>query len=80
MPFEIIEADKGDMNGNGKIDLADIIILLRKYLNDDATPEEIEIGDMDDNGSIGLKDIIDLLKVYLIFNVIYFITNISLCR
>ena len=65
VPFEIIEADKGDMNRNGKIDLADIIILLRKYLNDDATPEEIEIGDMDDNGSIGLKDIIDLLKVYL---------------
>ena len=65
LPFEIVEADKGDMNGNGKIDLTDIIILLRKYLNDDATPEEIKIGDMDDNGSIGLKDIIDLLKVYL---------------
>ena len=53
------------MNKNSKIDLADIIILLKKYLNDDATTEEIEMGDMDDNGSIGLKDIIELLKVYL---------------
>lgn len=56
---------KGDMNKNSKIDLADIIILLKKYLNDDATTEEIEIGDMDNNGLISLKDIIELLKLYL---------------
>ena len=55
----------GDMNKNGKIDLADIIILLKKYLNDDATDEEIELGDMDSDGNISLKDIIILLKVYL---------------
>lgn len=56
---------KGDMNKNDKIDLADIIMLLRKYLNGDATEEEVHIGDMDENGSIGLGDIIALLRLYL---------------
>ena len=53
------------MNKNGKIDLSDVITLLRKYLNDDATEEEVEIGDMDENENIGLKDIIILLRTYL---------------
>lgn len=56
---------KGDMNKNDKIDLADIIILLRTYLNDNATEEDLKIGDMDENGSIGLNDIITLLRTYL---------------
>ena len=56
---------RGDMNKNGKIDLSDVITLLRKYLNDDATEEEVEIGDMDENENIGLKDIIILLRTYL---------------
>ena len=64
--FEIVECMPGDMNKNGKIDLADIILLLKKYLNGDATDEEITIGDMDSNGSIGLNDIILLLKLYLV--------------
>ena len=55
----------GDMNENGKIDLADIIILLKRYLNGDATAREEQIGDMDQDGIIGLKDIIALLKLYL---------------
>ena len=63
--FEIVEFTPGDMNKNGKIDLADIILLLKKYLNGDATDEEVTIGDMDSDGNIGLKDIIILLKTYL---------------
>ena len=65
VPFTIGEFEKGDMNKNGKIDLADVILLLRRYLNDDATEEEIQIGDMDESGSIGLNDIIALLREYL---------------
>ena len=56
---------KGDMSGNGRVDLADIIILLRKYLNDDATSDDIQMGDMDNDGKIGLKDVILLLREYL---------------
>ena len=57
---------KGDMNQNGKVDLQDIIILLKKYLGTlTTTDEDKTIGDMDNNGSIGLKDIILLLRTYL---------------
>ena len=63
--FEIVEAAKGDMNKNGKIDLADIILLLKKYLSGDVSDDDLLVGDMDDNGSIGLRDIIMLLKEYL---------------
>ena len=57
---------KGDMNRNDKIDLQDIIILLKKYLKTlETTTEDLTIGDMDENGSIGIKDIILLLGVYL---------------
>ena len=64
-PEQTTPVMKGDMNGNGKIDLADVILLLRRYLNDDATPEEILTGDIDNSGSIGLSDIIGLLRMYL---------------
>ena len=57
---------KGDMNRNDKIDLQDIIILLKKYLKTlETTTEDLTIGDMDENGSIGIKDIILLLRAYL---------------
>ena len=62
----VTEYISGDMNQNGKIDLQDIIILLKKYLGTLTTTEEDKtIGDMDNNGSIGLKDIILLLRTYL---------------
>ena len=64
-PSVISEYEDGDMNKNGRIDLADIIILLKKYLNDDATNEVIQLGDMNKNGKIDLPDIILLLKKYL---------------
>ena len=58
---------KGDLNDNGKIDLADIIILLKKYLGiEETSVEEIRYIDMDDDGKIGLSDIIGLLKIYLL--------------
>ena len=63
---KVIDYKKGDMNKNGKIDLQDIIILLKKYLGSlTVTDEDKTIGDMDNNGSIGLKDIILLLRSYL---------------
>lgn len=61
-----VEGMKGDMNNNGKIDLPDIIMLLKSYLG--MTPisdNDKVIGDMNDDGSIGLQDIIILLRTYL---------------
>ena len=62
----VTEFMTGDMNKNGKIDFADIIILLKKYLKTlETTDEDLIIGDMDSNGSIGIKDIILVLRAYL---------------
>ena len=63
---KVINYLKGDMNRNGKIDLQDIIILLKKYLKTlETTTEDLKIGDMNEDGSIGIKDIILLLRTYL---------------
>ena len=63
---KVINYQKGDMNKNGKIDLKDVILLIKKYLGtDDVTEEDIKIGDMNDNTKLDLKDVIILIKVYL---------------
>ena len=60
---------KGDLNKNGKIDLPDVINLLKLYLGiNDITSETLQIGDMDNNSKIELNDIILLLKIYLGIN------------
>ena len=57
---------KGDMNQNGKIDLKDIIVLIRKYTGSEIiSDKDVTIGDINDNDRIDLKDIILLIKTYL---------------
>ena len=59
----------GDLNKNDKIDLPDVIKILKFYLDlDEPTTEDIEIGDMNDNGNIDLPDVIALLRLYLGIN------------
>ena len=54
------------MNKNQKIDLKDIILLIKKYLNSsDASSEDILIGDMNYNNKLDSKDIIILIRTYL---------------
>lgn len=57
---------KGDTNNNHRIDLHDIITLLKLYLG--AIPQDqgiVIVCDIDNSGSITLSDIIKLLKIYL---------------
>ena len=57
---------KGDINHNGKIDLKDIILLIKKYLGtEDVNNSDITIGDMNNNNKLDLKDIILLIRLYL---------------
>ena len=61
-----IEYENGDLNKNDKIDLKDIILLIKKYLGtENYTEDDLIIGDMNNNGKIDLKDIILLIKKYL---------------
>ena len=56
----------GDINNDGKIDLKDVIKLLKVYLKVEEAPSNIiEVGDMNNNGKIDMNDIIKLLKTYL---------------
>lgn len=60
---------KGDLNLNNRIDLTDIITLLKLYLGSITSDNlSIAIGDIDYNGRITLYDIIILLKWYLYDN------------
>lgn len=57
---------KGDLNNNSKVDLKDIISLIKKYLGTDNTSsKDVKVGDMNNNSKIDLKDIILLIKKYL---------------
>ena len=57
---------KGDVNRDGKIELADVTQLIKFYLNTE-TPddEQLHLGDMNDDGIINLSDQIALMKIYL---------------
>lgn len=57
---------KGDFNKNDKIDLYDVIQLLKIYLGVvEPTDLDTRIGDMNNSNIIELNDIILLLKIYL---------------
>ena len=57
---------KGDLNHNGRIDLQDIIILLKRYLGSIALDDDDEaLADTDFTSSITLNDVITLLQDYL---------------
>ena len=61
-----IEYESGDLNKNNKIDLKDIILLIKKYLGtENYTEEDLIIGDMNNNSKLDLKDIIILIRTYL---------------
>ena len=56
---------KGDMNHNGKIDLTDILLLIKLYFGKiDSTSYYELVGDMNNNKNIDLTDILLLIKIY----------------
>ena len=62
----LVDCKPGDLNRSGKIDLSDIIIALKAYLDiEPLADEDLTIADMDKDGNFTLTDIIVLLKKYL---------------
>ena len=56
----------GDFNGNGTIDLPDVIRILKLYLGIEETTDETRpIGDINGDGTINLPDVISALRIYL---------------
>lgn len=61
MPLTSVE-NRGDLNGDGDVDLSDLAQLLGHYgMTGDATYED---GDLDGDGDVDLSDLAALLAVY----------------
>ena len=62
----VVDYLSGDMNNNGKIEFADVMILLRSYLGiTEETDDSVKFGDMNGNGKIDFADVMILLRSYL---------------
>ena len=57
--------EKGDSNYDGKIDLIDVISLLKKYLGVDNSNNDINVIDINNDNDFNLLDVIILLRKYL---------------
>ena len=55
----------GDIDGDGNINLADIVMLRNWIMEGDHTAAQLEIGDLDHNGSINLADIVALRVIIM---------------
>jgi hypothetical protein len=54
----------GDIDGDGKVKLADLVILARAYNSQLGNPHWNPNADIDDNGIVGLSDLVILAKNY----------------
>ena len=63
--LNVFVCTKGDINDDDKMDLNDVITLLKKYLHNSISARDITLADMDNTGSIGLNDIVMLIREYL---------------
>lgn len=65
LKFPIKNNNKGDLDSNNKIDLADVLIELKIFFGSVVPNDEQKIiGDMNDDGNITLVDVLMLLKLY----------------
>lgn len=53
---------RGDANGDGTIDLADVVYLLNYLFKGDSAPDPLEAGDANCDGALELGDAIHLLN------------------
>ena len=54
------DQQKGDINGNGEVDISDVILCLRMAIGLD--PVNPEIADMDNDGTVNISDVILVLR------------------
>lgn len=65
-PYDLPDYIMGDLDGNGSVELPDVIAAIKKYLGVlSITEEDMEILDMNDDKEINLVDITLIIKLYL---------------
>ena len=55
----------GDVNGDGLVNISDIIDFINFLLNDDASGFDLDNADVDNNGLVNVSDVIHLINVLL---------------
>ena len=53
---------KGDVNGDGKVDLADALVAIHSVINADASTE-LAVADLNGDGEISLADVLLILRL-----------------
>ena len=56
---------KGDADGNGKVDIADVAAAISYILDPQTVPFDKEAADMDGNGSIDINDVKAIVDIIL---------------
>ena len=55
----------GDIDGNGRIEIIDVRLLLQAYINTNWSEADLDVMDMDGNGIINILDVRLLLQNYI---------------
>lgn len=56
---------KGDVDGNGKVTISDVTVLIDYLLTQDASTIDLLNADLDDDGTVGIADVVELIDVIL---------------
>ena len=62
--IEVVDWLLGDMNKDGSVNSVDAALVLDRYINKDATAEDIAIGDMDGKGDLNATDAALIIDLY----------------
>ena len=54
---------RGDVNGDGEVNVADVTALIAAILN--STPVDLAVADLDDSGNINVADVTALINFIL---------------
>ncbi|HIZ83704.1 MAG TPA: dockerin type I repeat-containing protein [Firmicutes bacterium] len=67
MQVTVSEVSKGDVNGDGKIDITDVMglcrILARQNIGEEPNDQELLRGDMNGDGFIRIEDVMSVCRV-----------------
>ena len=60
-----LNTKKGDVNGDGDIDVNDVTALIGYILGQDYDASVLAVADMDSNGFLGVTDVVRLISMIL---------------
>lgn len=62
---DVANANPGDIDEDGKVDIVDKVILVNHYLNGTTSEMNQRLGDVNQDGSIDIVDAVEIVNIYL---------------